>query len=436
MNTVYLCQVSRVTLRIIIVLAAVSIIGIVTTQAYWVRKAFDLKENQFQRDVNTALQNVAVRLWEANRLPATSINPVQQVSTNYYVVDINCPINVPLLELLLTAEFSKRNISDFEYGVYDCRDQCMVGAVETTPMTRIPVSSQGPLTQWMPAPKEGYYFAIQFPHREANLVSQMGIWVFSSVVLLIVIIFFVYTLMVILRQRRLSEVQKDFINNMTHEFKTPISTIALSAGVLQDKGIVTQPDRLLSYATIIQDETQRLKQQVERVLHMARLEKKELGLKKEDVDIHDLLREALSNIQPALQQKNGSISLAMNASASIVRVDRLHLTNVFTNLLDNAIKYCEQKPLISIDTQRTGEQLIITLADNGIGIAPAHQKKIFDQFYRVPTGNIHNVKGFGLGLNYVRLMVEAHKGKVTVQSEVGKGTVFQVILPLAEKQRT
>jgi two-component system phosphate regulon sensor histidine kinase PhoR len=427
--------VSRVTLRIIIVLAAASIIGIVTTQVYWVRKAFDLKENQFQRDVNTALQNVAVRLWEANRLPATSLNPVQQVSTNYYVVDINCPINVPMLELLLTAEFSKRNIADFEYGVYDCRELCMVGAVETAPMTRIPVSNNGPLTQWMPVPKEGYYFAIQFPNREANLVGQMGIWIFSSVVLLIVVIFFVYTLMVILRQRRLSEVQKDFINNMTHEFKTPISTIALSAGVLQDQRIVTQPDRLLSYATIIQNETQRLKQQVERVLHMARLEKKELGLKKEDVDVHDLLHEALHNIQPALQEKNGSVSLAMNAPLRTVRVDRLHLTNVFTNLLDNALKYCEEKPLISIVTRNQGDHVVIAIADNGIGIAPAHQKKIFDQFYRVPTGNIHNVKGFGLGLNYVRLMVEAHKGKVSVQSALGKGTEFTLSLSLSEKPR-
>jgi two-component system, OmpR family, phosphate regulon sensor histidine kinase PhoR len=419
---------SRVTLRIVIVLAAISILGIVTTQVYWVRKAFDLKETQFQRDVNTALQNVALRIWEANQLPPTSINPVQQVSTNYYVVEINSPINVPLLELLLQTEFSKRNITDFEYGVYDCMDQCMIGVVQTAPM--MPTRSiNSPNAEWVTQPKEGYYFAIQFPSHEANIASQMGIWIFSSVVLLVVIAFFVYTLMVILRQRKLSEVQKDFINNMTHEFKTPISTIALSAGVLQEKSILTQPERLLSYATIIQNETQRLKQQVERVLHMARLEKKELGLKKEMINVHDLLRDALHNIQPSLLQKEGSFSLAFDASSPRALVDKLHMTNVFTNLLDNAIKYCELQPALSISTRNYGDLIQISIADNGIGIHPTHIKKIFDQFYRVPTGNVHNVKGFGLGLNYVRLMVEAHKGKIQVQSEVGKGTIFTVILP-------
>jgi two-component system phosphate regulon sensor histidine kinase PhoR len=247
--------------------------------------------------------------------------------------------------------------------------------------------------------------------------------------MLVVIFFFVYTLFVILKQRRLSEVQNDFINNMTHEFKTPLATIAISSEVLKDQSIVKNPERLLNYATIIENESQRLKQQVERVLQMAQTEKSDVGIRKENHDIHELIREALKNHSVSLTNKGGEVQLELKANNRMLLVDKLHFVNVISNLVDNAIKYCDREPRISITTLDKEGSIQIDVADNGIGINPENKKKIFTRFYRVPTGNLHNVKGFGLGLNYVKLIVEAHKGKIAVTSEPNKGSTFTILLP-------
>jgi two-component system phosphate regulon sensor histidine kinase PhoR len=403
--------------------------GIVTTQIYWVRRAFDLRENQFNRDVNTALSSVAARLFKINNTPSPSNNPVEQISTNYFIVNINGPVDNGLLGFLLAGEFEKRNITaDFEYGVYDCIDQCMVGGNYISPKkTKLEINSQ----QFPTLKNDGYYFGVQFPRVQADLLSQMGIWGFSSAVLLIVVFFFIYTLFVILKQRRLSEVQKDFINNMTHEFKTPLSTIALSTEVLKDPAIVHHPERLLNYATIIGNENQRLNQQVERVLQMARLDKEDIGLKKELLDIHDLIREAVSNISLALHGKNGEITLDVRARPSLVSADKLHMTNVFFNLLDNAVKYTTRSPEIVIRTANNQGYIVIGVQDKGTGISRENQRKVFHRFYRVPTGNVHDVKGFGIGLHYVKLIVASHQAKIALASEPGKGSIFTIHFPAA-----
>ncbi|MBL7861111.1 MAG: HAMP domain-containing histidine kinase [Cyclobacteriaceae bacterium] len=415
---------SRLTLRIVIVLAAVSILGITAIQVYWVRRAFDLKENQFNQDVTRALTNVSTKILDITKTPSPANNPVKQLSTNYFVVLVNGPIDNNLLEFLLVTEFEKRNLpTDFEFGVYDCVEKCMKGGNSVSPKRIVPVSFSE-LPTWQ---NDGYYFGVRFPMVEANLISQMGIWGFSSAVLLIVIFFFIYTLLVILKQRRLSEIQKDFINNMTHEFKTPLSTIAISTAVLKDPNIVQTPERLLNYATIIENENQRLKQQVERVLQMARLEKEDIGLKKEIYDVHELIQEAAKN--NSISSK-ATLSLSLQAKNSTVLADKLHLINVLFNLFDNAIKYNQQAPMISIYTYNVNGSIGINIQDNGIGIRPEDQRKIFYRFYRVPTGNLHDVKGFGLGLSYVKLIVEAHKGKISVSSEPGNGSCFSIVLPL------
>lgn len=419
---------SRLTLRIIIILAAISIAGITTTQIYWVRKAFDLKENQFNRDVAAALGQVSSKILEITKTPSPANNPVTQLSTNYFVVLVNSPIDNNLLEFLLLTEFEKRNITaDFEYGVYDCVEKCMVGGNNLSPRK---ISKQVNFSE-LPAWKiDGYYFGVQFPLMEANLISQMGIWGFSSVVLLVVIFFFVYTLFVILKQRRLSEIQKDFINNMTHEFKTPLSTIAISTSVLKDPGIIQTPERLLNYATIIENESQRLQQQVERVLQMARLETEDLGLKRENQDLHKLLSEAVANNSIA---SKAVINLKLEAKRATLLCDKLHIINVIFNLFDNAIKYNLNKPILDVRTYNIAGHVVFEVRDNGIGITTEDQKKIFQRFYRVPTGNLHDVKGFGLGLSYVKLIVETHKGKISIYSELGNGSCFTIILPIIKE---
>jgi two-component system, OmpR family, phosphate regulon sensor histidine kinase PhoR len=415
------------TIRRIILLATLSIAGITITQLYWVKRAFDLKENEFDRTVTTALFNVAQQIFELNQTPSPAANPVKQVSTNYFVVMINNEVNPSLVEYLVRNEFEKRNlIVDFEYGVYDCSSEKMLYGDYVPLKTAKDKITNKHFPQWA---NHGYHFGVQFPNREAHLLNQMGIWSFSSGVLLLVIVFFAYTLFVILKQKRLSEVQKDFINNMTHEFKTPISTIAVSTEVLKQPDIVRQPDRLMNYTAIIEKENLRLRQHVERVLQMAQLDKEDHGYKKEPMDLHQLLDEAINNTRITMSENAGTIAIHKNATRPSLTGDRLHLTNVFSNLIENALKYCKGCAEINIHTQNHEGGITVEVTDNGIGISREHQRRIFQKFYRVPTGNVHDVKGFGLGLSYVKTVVEGHGGTVSVRSEFGRGSTFRVQLP-------
>ena len=413
-------------------MAAISIIGIAVTQIYWVGRALDIRENQFNRDVNTALSNVAARVSEINKAPAPATNPVNQLSTNYFVVAVNDVVDAGLLEFLLVSEFEKKNIrADFEYGVYDCSDKCMVYGKFVSSKPDRKLANMTDLPTWN---EEGYYFGVQFPFLQANLLSQMGIWGFSSAVLLVVVLFFIYTLLAILKQKRLSEVQKDFINNMTHEFKTPIATIAISSEVLKSPGISNEPDRLLKYATVIENESHRLKQQVDRVLQMAQLDEKKIDLSLGPIDGHEWLTGIAQNCSLAMKVREGGIGLQLNAVQCRIKGDKLHLTNVVNNLIDNAVKYNNDPvPRIHIRTYNKKGRFCLEVEDNGIGIAPENHDRVFERFYRVPTGNVHNVKGFGLGLNYVKLIVEAHKGSISLDSTPGKGTTFKISLPLYER---
>lgn len=416
------------TIRLIVVLATLCIVGITITQVYWVKRAFDLKEAEFERQVNTALINVAQQIFSLSNTPSPANNPVKQLSTNYFVVMVNSDIDASLLEFLLRTEFEKRNLkADFEYGIYDCTHEKMVyGNYVAMREVDKKIEPQKALPKWS---NQGYYFGVQFTNREAQILNQMGIWSFSSVVLLLVIVFFAYSLFVILKQKRLSEIQKDFINNMTHEFKTPIATIAVSAEVLKDPNIVHQPERLFNYTTIIENENKRLKQHVERVLQMAKLDKEDIELKKETINLHEIIQEVVAGMQVALQERNGALTLQLQADRSDIQADRHHLTNVIYNLLDNAIKYCKDNPVITIRTREEAKGIVLELQDNGIGISAENQKRIFQKFYRVPTGNVHDVKGFGLGLNYVKQIVEAHRGRITLESGVDKGCTFRVFIP-------
>ncbi len=423
----YLYNVKNSTIRLIVILATLCITGITITQLYWVRRAFDLKEAEFERTVTAALYNVAQQIYDINDTPPPSNNPVKQLSTNYFVVMVNNELNARLLEFLLRTEFEKRNIMvDFEYGIYDCTHEKIIYG-NYVPLKSKQKNISNSLPQWS---THGYYFGVQFPNREAHIINQMGIWSFSSFVLLLVIVFFSYTLFVILKQKRLSEVQKDFINNMTHEFKTPISTIAVSTEVLKDPNIVNQPERLLNYTSIIEKENLRLKQQVERVLQMARLDKEDMGLKKERVEMTQLIQDAIRNTSVALNEKRGIVKEECDSNPCLLHVDKLHITNVLANLLDNAIKYCRVEPEITIKTRHHAKGVTVEVHDNGIGISSENHKRVFQKFFRVPTGNVHDVKGFGLGLSYVKTIIEAHGGTITLQSEVGKGSLFRFFLPV------
>lgn len=411
-----------------IVLATLTIAGLTVTQIYWVRKVFSLKEKEFNLSVNNALKKTAERLCNCEKSNLPTRNPVDQISTNYFIVNVNDTIDPVLLDYYLRDEFSKRNLlTDFEYGVYDCSSQNII----YTHFVQFD-SKENSVESNASFPKldlESYYFGVYFPHRDAMLISQMGIWIFFTAVMGSVIIFFGYTLFVILKQKRLSEIQRDFINNMTHEFKTPISTIAISSEVLQNPEIRDNPQRLLNYASIIQNEANRLRQQVERVLQMATLEKEHVGLRNEEVDMHEIISNAISSIEVPLKEKQGKIESKLEAEKAKIKGDPLHLTNILYNLLDNSIKYCHRPPEIEIVTRNEKNNLIISVKDNGIGIEENHQRKVFQKFFRVPTGNIHDVKGFGLGLNYVQITAKEMGGSVWLESQKGTGSVFHLSFP-------
>ena len=420
----------RKAIRLFIILGALSMIGIMVTQYFWVKRAFDLKETEFNHNVNLALKNVVESLCQHNGTDVPSANVIDQVSGNYFTVNVNNMLSPEILEYYLAAELGKRSIDfDFEYGIYDCSDQQMVFGNHVTMTSELSEPLDVTKSQFPELKANDYYFGVYFPQKEARLLGSMGIWTFSSLVLLVVMVFFAYAMFVILKQKRLSEVQRDFINNMTHEFKTPISTISVSAEVLQQPGIISDPDRLRNYAGIIQTENQRLKKQVDRVLQMAVLNKENVTINREEIDIHEILRTVIQGVDVNLKERQGEINCLMEAAKSHIMADKLHITNVFYNLIDNAVKYCKSIPRVEVITRNIKSGIEIIMKDNGIGIKPEEHRKVFDRFYRVPTGNVHDVKGFGLGLNYVKTMVAAHHGHVTLKSEPGKGSSFKIYLP-------
>ncbi len=272
---------------------------------------------------------------------------------------------------------------------------------------------------------------VNFPNKNSAIVGNLSATLASSVGLLLVLVFiFSYTLYAILKQKKISEMKTDFINNMTHEFKTPVATIMIASEALKDPEVTEDKARLKRLAGIIYDENVRLGSHIERVLSIARLEKGELKMENTEVDMNDLIMIVLDSMSLQLQKKNAILNINTDAENSVIMGDELHLSNVLYNLIDNANKYSRDVPEITINTKNSGKNLIIEITDNGIGMSKEHTKRIFDQFYRVPTGNLHDVKGFGLGLNYVQDIIKKLNGTIKVSSEKDRGTTFEISLPL------
>ncbi len=279
---------------------------------------------------------------------------------------------------------------------------------------------------------ESEYLIVVFPSQKGYVFKQMWPFLITSVIVIIILILsFYYITANNLKQKKLSEIKNDFISNMTHEFKTPISTISLASEMLSDASIVQTPEKQSRFLKMIRDENKRLSVLVESILQTSILDKGEFKLKLSEVDVHEIINTAINNTQLLIDQRNGIIHTQLDALKFKLQADRVHLTNIIFNLIDNAIKYSSSTPEIVITTFNTAEGIMVQVKDNGIGISKENQRKIFDKFYRVPTGNVHNVKGFGLGLSYVLAVVMKHNGTISVNSEVGKGSTFNVHLPIS-----
>ncbi|MCB0481637.1 MAG: HAMP domain-containing histidine kinase [Flavobacteriales bacterium] len=419
------------TIRFIILVATFLLGGLIISQVLWVRRAYVLQETQINYDITQSLRKVATDILIYYGDSSFLLDPVTQINDQTFIVKTNLSPDADYVEAALTREFKTREINlDFEYNLYDCFNDSIIYTKAVQISHDQTTVKEKPSVQVIWKSNDGHYFSIFFPNKNKMVFERLNFWIFSSFLLLVVVIFFALTINIILKQKRLSEIKNDFINNMTHELKTPISTIALASQVLQQADIITKPDRLKNYANIIQKENQRLQIQVEKVLQIASLEKDKLDLKKTNVNIHSLLQEVAKTFEMPLGELQGKLEFNFKASSAEVLADEFHLSNVFMNLIDNGIKYCQRQPHIVLSTEMVQKSIRITVKDNGIGIPTEELKNIFEKFYRVPTGNVHNVKGFGLGLHYVKQIIEQFGGKISVESEKEKGSSFIITLPI------
>lgn len=415
-------------LLIIIVVTSFALLGSVVIQFYWVKKGYHLKEEQFDNSITIALKTVVNELlnYQNTQVPEHYQKEVPCEKTTPIVKQIK-PV---LLDSLIHHEMGDLDVKqDYVYGVYDMHEkEFFLGEYKGYEKKLLSSRYQTSLTCIHNS--QQFLLIVYFTNRQGIILGGLVGWIATSIIfLLILIVGFYLSANSMLQQKKLSEMKNDFINNMTHEFKTPISTINLAGEMLMRNSIQSDEKKINRYSQIILDENLRLKKQVEHILQIAVLDRGEFKLKKKQVDIHDLVRRQVSTLKLSLHDRNGKIQTKPLADNYTVIGDRVHLENVIANLLDNANKYSPETPNLEVTTINKNGGVVVSISDNGIGISKENQKHVFKNLYRVPTGNIHDVKGFGLGLYYVKTIVEAHGGAIDLESEPGKGSTFNIFLP-------
>jgi two-component system, OmpR family, phosphate regulon sensor histidine kinase PhoR len=404
--------------KLFIVITAVALLLVLIIQLNWVFQSAKAKEELFNEKANMVLARTTDALLSnkkacENLETSVEKNEIQTIDSlfKYYLKFYNFHINYSFEVIKPTATPASYNANW---------------------MNKKNVDQQGCYEKNLDvfAVKNGLQLKLIFPEKKQFILAALGPLFITSVILtLLVIVLFWRTTVALVNERNSSEHTSDFLNNMTHEFKTPLTTIALAGKMMVKASTIQQEEKIKQYSEIILEENEKLRQQVEQVLSMTALERGEIPLIKTTLDFHILLHNALKCMAIQLENKQGKLELNLEAKKHIILGDKTHLINVLCNLIDNAIKYALKKPAILIQTSHTDSDLIITIADKGIGIEKKYQKKIFDKFFRVPTGNVHDVKGFGLGLAYIKKIVALHHGTIAVESEKGKGTIFTITLP-------
>lgn len=480
----------------IIIMMSTALIGIIAIQAYWLNFSISLNEKKFNQNVNDALYQVKRKLeqqvtrgqirtysnretltlgkttgsfmrlqyfFEKNMMDSSyqpgnyleqqrqrDMSEVLALLQGYAVEELIDPV---YLHELVKTELKIRGVDlEFIEGVFSNRKEEMViydghyvSVIGSAPKTSDPGIT---LTDTYEMPDAQYkvdlfnssfsgalgQLRLLFPNRTQAIWQDSWIILLGSLLFTGLILFgFSYTIYVIFRQKKVSEMKNDFINNMTHEFKTPIATISLATDSLTSEKIIHEPNKIKRFAKIITQENTRMLNQVEKVLQMALIDRRDFNLQLEEIHVHELITNAAHFIGLQVDQKGGAIEMHLDAPQDLAIGDATHLGNIFHNLLDNANKYSPDAPLIQIYSENSGNGIEIKIRDHGIGMSPESRKQIFEKFYRVHTGNVHDVKGFGLGLSYVKAIVTAHGGNISVESTLGKGSTFKVFLPFHQK---
>src|ERR1700760_4383450 len=423
------------TLKWIVLSATLLAAIVVTVQLYWLKKVYSYEQRQFNINVVKSIRGLFEDL-QMNDAPGISLQQlIDAPDNNYFSFKADTIPPKDSLSFYIQDEFVDFGVlTDCKLGAYSAAEKKFVyEEFIAAPASRY--AGVKPVIQPLPIfdnARSYDHILLYFPHRHEYILEQMDFWIVSTVVLFLALIGLAASLFYFYRQKFLAETQKDFVNNFTHEFKTPLAVMKIASDVLSQGSILQQPDRLGSYATIIRNQTEHLQSQVERLLRTASIETKDLPIRKEEVDPQQLIEQALGKVQPLIEQKKAKIELKMedlNGTRGRVHADKAHLELAVVNLLENALKYSSE-PHIVVETGHSEDDFFISVKDNGVGIEKQYLKNIFKKFYRVPTGDIHDVKGFGLGLNFVKRIIDAHKGKIRVNSLPGIGTEFRLFIPL------
>ncbi|MBT4399449.1 MAG: HAMP domain-containing histidine kinase [Bacteroidetes bacterium] len=420
----------KISIRLLIILSALSLIGLVTTQIFWINNAINLANQQFDNRVSIALQGALdeyVQLFQDNE-DATKSGCLGSCSLNDSIFINLIPTAI---DSLLKVHFAYHGLDTvFEFSIVKCdteeklfkKDGLLLNKTKTS-HHRISLSCL--------QHKDSHHMEVVFGSRKKFVLSEMMLWLIASIIFLFIVIWsFTFIVMTIIKQKKISEIRNDFINNMTHEFKTPIANISLASEVLMRPDTKSDSNKIEQYAKIIHQENIRMGNQVERVIQVAAGDGDEMTLHPEIVDIHDLITEAVQHVCLKECDTDANVEYKFEAERHLIWVDPMHFTNVVHNLIDNAQKYSKGSPRILITTKNLNGNIRIDFIDEGIGISADSQKHIFEKFYRVPTGNVHNVKGFGLGLHYVKTIIEDQGGKIELKSEIGHGSCFTLVFPI------
>lgn len=436
-------------LPVIVTLIILSLLGLFIFQASWLKNTLEVTKTQLFNKVQEAGTNVALDLRKSLHTGGPTINLSRKgFKFGFDISKMTRPLLVAdrfsQLDIYnkLVASFANVGLKEINFdfaivndnGDIEMQSKNFITSYEDTNNGRAlcPIVSEYPNDLQDITHLENLIIVV--PDYQKQVWTSLK-WVITAagVFMFIIISAFVVTVTTLLRQKKLSEMKSDFINNMTHEFKTPLATISLAVDAIRNEKVLGNKEKLNYFSSIIKEENKRMNKHVETILQAALMEKQELQLKLDKLHAHALIEKILENYELQLKDKQGKLELLLNAKNDLINADEVHFGNLISNLVDNAIKYSKENLIIRVTTHNTPKLLLISIEDNGIGMSKESVRRIFEKFYRAHTGNVHNVKGFGLGMSYVKTVIDAHKGNIRVDSVLGRGTTFILELPLGKK---
>jgi two-component system, OmpR family, phosphate regulon sensor histidine kinase PhoR len=432
---------------IITILISLSLLGLIFFQFLWIKSARDAKDKQVEEHIVFAIREAANTLSEDNNsiIPfgkkSDMLFPNDKLQLQYFKSSVMQRFSKEDINQIIRNAFNKNNLEKYPFEFAVVENTLSGRQLLSGNFYNLYLDTINNLNHVYPLqPPSGSTYEnlvneellnIIVPNQKRIIWKEMFWFVMGAIIFtLIITTAFFITIRTLLKQKKLSEIKSDFINNMTHEFKTPLATISLAVDALKNDKVKGNEEKTNYFTNIIKEENKRMNKQVETILQAALLDKQEVQLNLKKLPAHDLITGALNNITLQVEEKQGKLEVNFNAEKDMILADDVHFTNLINNLLDNAVKYSKENLAIKLTTENSGNQLKIKIEDNGIGMNKETVNRIFEKFYRAHTGNVHNVKGFGLGLSYVKTMVEAHHGTIKADSILGKGSIFVIMVPL------